>query len=585
MLSKRLVQTLGLLTVVGLVLAACTPAGGTQVVVQTQVVNKDVVATAAPAAETPTLRLNLGSYPDIIDPQKSSFVNEIAHLQMIYEGLTRLNTKLETVAGAAEKWEYNAEGTELTFTLRADLKYSDGTLLNAKRFEYSLMRNVDPATAGEYAQITDNIAGANAWRSSDGSDTTLRDAVQIHALDSAGNACTDYEQADCLTLVIGVDGNPTTPEQEPAPFFHTVMSLWVGYPAKEESITEGGEQWWNSSKFQIGNGPFILKTLEPFVQAHFVPNPNYWAGTAKYDLVYQYINDSAVAFEAYKNNELDMAGLAAEDYATAQADPVLSQEIHTTPGSCTFALMFHQLKEPFTDQKVREAFAYALDRDAWVTDVLKGLGHPTLTWIPPGFPGYQEDETRFGFDPAKAAEAIAASSYGSVEALPPINMTFSDSPRNRTRYEWLAGKYKEVLGVDITLNPVESTTYTALTKDINTAPQFFILGWCADYPSPQNWLSVYWHTGAFCERIGYSNPELDALMEKADSTVDPTEAANLYAQAQDMLVDGSPVAFMWNNISNVLIKPWVKGVVETPMDNWSGSMDVLSISIDTAAIP
>ena len=68
----------------------------------------------------------------------------------------------------------------------------------------------------------------------------------------------------------------------------------------------------------------------------------------------------------------------------------------------------------------------------------------------------------------------------------------------------------------MTLDPVESTTYTALTKDIKTAPLAFILGWCADYPDPQNWLSVYWKTGAFGERIGYSNKDLDALMDQAD---------------------------------------------------------------------
>ncbi len=82
-----------------------------------------------------------------------------------------------------------------------------------------------------------------------------------------------------------------------------------------------------------------------------------------------------MAFEAYKNNEFDIVGLAAEDLATVQQDPVLSKEAMIYPGSCTFAVMFHQLKEPFTDQKVREAFAMSFDREGWVTDVLKG-------WVP-----------------------------------------------------------------------------------------------------------------------------------------------------------------------------------------------------------
>jgi oligopeptide transport system substrate-binding protein len=598
---KRMAAGSGLLVIASLILAGCAPAANPtpQVVIQTQVVTQIVAGTPqevvitttpapVPATEVPvvetgptTLRVNLGTYPDTIDPQKSSFVNEIAHLNLIYEGLTRLDADLNTVPGAAESWEYNDDATEVTFHLRADLKYSDGTLLNAQRFEYSLMRNINPATAGEYAAITDDIAGAAAWRTADTSaegydEAALMDAVQVHALDSAGADCVDYEQADCLTLVVGTTAS--------APYIHTVLSLWVGMPAKEENITDGGDNWWNSSLYQIGNGPFVLASLEPFVRARFTPNPNYWAGEATYDLEYSYITDSAVAFEAYKNNEFDIVPLAAEDLATVQADAVLNAEANVYPGSCTFAVMFHQLKEPFTDPKVREAFALALDRDGWVTDVLNGLGSPTLTWIPKGFPGYDGAEARWGYDPDAALQAIADSSYGSVENLPEIVDTFSDTPRNRTRNEWLVAKWKEVLGVDVKLNPVEPTTYTALTKDVETAPQMFILGWCADYPDPQNWLSVYWKTGAFGERIGYSNAELDALMTQADSETDPETRMGLYAQAQTMLTDGAPVAFMWNNVNSYLVKPWVHGLSLTPMDaGWSGGLNPLSITIDAAA--
>jgi len=599
--QKRTAMAFGLLVIASLVLAACAPAqqATPQVIIQTQIVEvegtpqiQEVIITATPGPVEPTavpedetgpttLRVNLGTYPDIIDPQKSSFVNEIAHLNLIYEGLTRLDENLETVPGAAESWEYNEDATEVTFKLREGLTYSDGSLLNAQRFEYSLMRNINPATAGEYAAITDDIAGAADWRTADPTaegydEAALMEGVQVRALDSAGNDCTDYEQADCLTLVVGTAA--------PAPYIHTVLSLWVGMPAKEELITEGGENWWNSSLYQIGNGPFVLESLEPFVRANFTPNENYWAGAATYNLEYSYITDSAVAFEAYKNNEFDIIPLAAEDLATVQADPTLNAEANIYPGSCSFAVMFHQLKEPFTDPKVREAFALALDREGWVTDVLNGLGAPTLTWIPPGFPGYDADETRWGFDPEAAKQAIADSSYGSVENLPEITNTFSDTPRNRTRNEWLVAKWKEVLGVDVALNPVEPTTYTNLTKDVATAPQMFILGWCADYADPQNWLSVYWKTGAFGERIGYSNPELDALMAQADAETDPDTRMELYAQAQDMLIEGIPVAHMWNNVNAYLVKPWVTGINKTPMDaGWAGAMDPLSITIDAEA--
>lgn len=171
-MRSKLFAVLSFLVAASMLLAACQTATPTPEkiietvkVVETVIVEKQgtpVVITTTPsptkpaeptatkvpeAAKPAMLRINLGSYPDIIDPQKSSFVNEISHLKLIYEGLTRLNDKLETVPAAAEKWEYNKDATELTFTLRKGLKYTDGTILNAKRFEYSILRNIDRSLA------------------------------------------------------------------------------------------------------------------------------------------------------------------------------------------------------------------------------------------------------------------------------------------------------------------------------------------------------------------------------------------------------------------------------------------------------
>jgi oligopeptide transport system substrate-binding protein len=525
-----------------------------------------------------TLRINIGAYPDLIDPQKSSFNNEIAHLGHIYEGLTRLDTQLETVPGAAQGWVYSPDATVLTFTLRPGLMYSDGTLLNAMRYRFSILRNIDPTTHGEYASITDEILGAVAWRTADVAHLTpeqlaaLKAAVEVRALDAAGNVCVSYAQADCLTLRLMFTA--------PAPYFHTVMSLWVTYPAKEELITAGGDIWWQSPANQIGNGPFVMQTLTPYDRAYFTPNARYWRGVATYDIEYRYLTDSAQALAAYRNNQLDIITPSPADMAAIRADPTLSKELLTYSGSCSYAIMFHNLKPPFTDPKVRQAFAYALDRVAWVRDVLGGSGFPTLTWIPPGYPGYDAVETRWAYNPVSATQAISDSSYGSIAALPPITLTFSSSARNQMRNEWLANQWRAVLGVSLTLNSVDPTTYTELTKDVKTAPQTYILGWCADYPDPQNWLSVYWKTGAFAARIGYSNPTLDALMREADAETDPLRRAQLYADAQRMLVADCPVAFAWNNISTFLVTSRVKGGVTTPQDKWPGWGDPLAITVE-----
>ena len=155
--SKRWQILLAVLSIAVIVLSACAPAA---------------TVPAAPAdgeqaaveGEAKTLRVNLGTFPEMLDPQKSSFVNEIANLKMAYEGLTRQDGDLATVPAAAESWAYNEDATQLTFTLRDGLLYADGSPLNAERFAYSIRRNIDPTTAGEYAAITDEIVGAPEWR-------------------------------------------------------------------------------------------------------------------------------------------------------------------------------------------------------------------------------------------------------------------------------------------------------------------------------------------------------------------------------------------------------------------------------------
>ena len=597
---RKLSTLLSLLVLASMILTACGGAPAEpQTIVETVIVEgtpQVVEVTAAPPEEAPVLRVNLGTYPDVIDPQKSSFVNEIAHLKLVYEGLTKFNEKLETVPGAAESWTYNDDATELTFTLRPDLTYSDGGLLNAERFAYALRRNINPATAGEYASITDEIAGAPEWR---GADVTAADydpatfeaALGVKASHADGSDCADYEDADCNTLTLTFS--------KPAPYFHTIMGIWVVFPARQESIEEGGENWWNGANFHVGNGPFIYQTLEPFVHSYFTPNPNYWDAQPTYDIDYRYITDLAVALEAYKNNELDIVDIDPALYPSIQGDPVLNAEALVYPGSCTFVIKFGlegkytdpsgaSYESPFKDPKVREAFAYAFNADSWGKDLENGLSSATWTWIPPGFPGY-DATSPLSYDPDKAKQALAESTYGGPEALNALGLklTFGDTPLNRSRSEWLANNYRENLGVDLALDPIEPTTFTAITKDPATFPLLARQGWCADYPDPQNWLSVYWRSDTtFAQRQGYVNPEFDALVNEADVTLDATKRAELYAQAQQLLLADIPSAFGYNNTNAYLVKPWVTGVVTTPQDaGWPGEYAPAAITLDASLMP
>ncbi len=537
------------------------------------------VATREPfVLPSETLRINLPGYPESLDPQNAIIVTDITHLQLIYEGLTRLNVNLETVPGAAESWTTSADGIEFTFNIRRNLHYSDGALLNAKRFEYSILRNMDPALHGGFSYMTDDIVGAYEYRSADTNKLSaaqlaaLRAAVGVHAYDSAGNVCTDYKQEDCVILKI------TT--KYAVASLPTILSLHITYPAREELITSGGDAWWKDPSNQIGNGAFILDKLEENTVAHFRPNPYYLGIFAKVNIEYFYMSDSSQAFDAYRNGDVDIISLVAEDLAAARAIPALSKEISITSGYCTYALMMNQTRAPFNDPKIREAFSYGMDREYYVQEILEGLGSATLTWIPKGFPGYDSTETRWAFDAEKAKQAIMESSYGSPQNLPQISFTFYDTERNRLRFQKLADYYQSLFGVQIKLKPVDIVSYSEMIDNPNTAPQLYISGWCADYPDPRDWLSFYWKTGTFATRIGYSNPEVDNLLDKADAGLNPVDRLQWYADAQRKIVETAPAVFMYNTVNAYLIKPYVKNLTPTAMDySWAGIMAANQITI------
>lgn len=546
-----------------------------------------VPPTAAPTAapKPQLLRINLTSWPDLVDPQKSSFVNEITLLQLMYEGLTRVDAKGNVVPGAAEKWETSADGKTMTFHLRAGLKRADGTALTAADFEYGYKRLVDPRVMGEYNTLIDDVVGAVEARESD---PKASDADVQKMLDKVGVKATDAN-----TLVVTF--------KQPVGYWAMIASTWVGWPSDKKAVDKDPDNWWNGIAGHNGNGPFKLAKWEDQKSMVFVPNPNYWGGKAKLDrLEFSFITESAVSFAAYQKGELDIIGVAAEDLATAKADPVLSKEMVQAAGAGTYYLAFHQSKPPFDKKVVRDAFGLAFDRDTWVRDILKGLGVPAYSFIPPGVPGYDETAQQPKYDPKAAVKMLVDNGYAAANStadapkvdckkLGPITLTYAASARNHLRFQWIAGQFAATFGCPITLDPVDPTTYTALTKDVATCPQMYILGWIQDYPSPQNWLFIWQTGGLSAGRINYSNKAFDTALAAANAEADATKAIAKYQAAQKIYLADNAATMIWHQVNLYLVKPYVLGAKENfgASDSaWPGQYGpVWTYGIDTSKVP
>jgi oligopeptide transport system substrate-binding protein len=509
------------------------------------------------------LNTNTGGEPDTIDPQKESFVNEVAQTMMVFEALMTFDPKtLKPIPGAAkDQPKVSSDGLTYTYTLRDGLKYSDGSALTPKDFAFGFARLCDPNVAGDYAFTGYVIVGCEDYNSMDPKKATPAELAAAKA-----------------KLGITTSGQDITFKlTEQAPYFNAIAALWVGVPSRESDVTKGGDKWTEPTTF-IGNGPFKLTDWKHNEKMVFERNDNYRNPAKLKRWTKVMINENAVAFAAYRNNELDLVGVAAEQLRTVDADPDLKAQVRDVPGSCTFYYGFNTQKTPFTDTKVRQAFAKSFDRAAYISDVQK-LGTPAESFMPPGMPGYDKDDHNQKFDVTAAKAALASSTFAGKPEMTGIKFTYSSSAAAKTRVEWAQQQWKTNLGVDVILDPVDRTTYTQLVKKPETTPALFLLGWCADYPDQQDWLTTVFISNSTVTHVGWKNTQYDTLVKQADKEPDAKKRDDLYLQAQKLLTQEAPVAFLYYDASKYLLKPYVHGITDTAMDFLPGIFDITNISV------
>lgn len=554
MIQRRssLWSILVMLVAVSMIVTACQGGQG-----------NNAASNAAAVDPNGELNTNTGGEPDTIDPQKESFVNEVAQTMMVFEGLMTYDPKtLKPIPGAAkDQPKVSSDGLTYTYTLRDGIKYSDGTPVTAKDFQFGFTRLCDPNIAGEYAFTGYVIVGCEDYSNMDPKKATPAELAAAKA-----------------KLGISVSGNDISFKlTEQAPYFNSIAALWVGVPSRESDVTKGGDKWTEPSTF-IGNGPFKLTEWKHNEKMVYERNDNYRTPAKLKKWTKVMINEGAVAFAAYRNNELDAVGVAAEDLRTVDSDPDLKAQLRDVPGSCTFYYGFNTQKAPFTDAKVRLAFAKAFDRQAFITDVQK-IGTPAESFMPPGLPGYDKDDHTQKFDATAAKQLLQSSSFAGKPELTGIKFTYSSSARNKTRIEWAQQQWKTNLGIDVTPDPVDRTTYTQLVKKPETTPALFLLGWCADYPDQQDWLTTVFVSNSTVTHVGWKNADYDKLVRQADKETDNKKRDDLYLQAQKVLTQDAPVAFLYFSSTKYLLKPYVHGVTDTALDFEIGIFDITNISV------
>ncbi len=494
------------------------------------------------------LNFNLGTEPPTADPGLATDTTSVQVDELLFLGLTDFDDKtLEVIPELAETWDVSSDGLTWTFHMRKDVVWvhydpaskavTEKGSVTAYEVEYGVKRMLDPVTASDYAYVDYGIK--NAYEFNTGEITDANE-VGVKALD-------DWTVQFTLA--------------QPAGYFPGIAGMWINRPVPRVPIEQFGDKWTEPGNIWT-NGSYMLESWEHENKMVFKKSPKYYdAKTVSIETITGYmVVETSTAFAMYENGELDVAAVPSPDLDRVKADPVLSKELYIAPVLCTYYYGFNTTKPPFDNALVRRAFSMAVDRQKLIDTVLKGGQKPAKTFACPGIFGSPAEDPNFPsvlYDPAGAAALLADAGYPNGEGLPEITLMYNTSEGHQMIAEFIQQSWKETLGVEVKLANQEWGVFLATVNE--DAPQIFRMGWCADYPDENNWVTENFNSTLGSNRILWHNAEFDRLTEEAAAASDPDERKQLYYDAEKILCyDEAGIIPIYYYTRVVCTKPYVE---------------------------
>ena len=476
------------------------------------------------------LTIELGPEVESIDPALNTTNDGANYLTYLFDNLLRVDKDGKIAPSLAEKYESSADALTWTFYLRDGLKWSDGSDLTANDFVYSWQRMIDPEVAVPYAEITlgmvEGYEEAIGLPDADGNPTIDPDITKLRV-----------EATDDKTLVVHM--------ATPTPYFDKLATFAALSPVKKDVVDANPDGWTLDPKTYISTGPFKLTEWKSGSYLMLEKNENYWNKDAvKLDgIKCLLMQDQNAAFSAYESGDaLMIKDIPTQEITTLQK----RSDYHLDPQLGTYFIDLNNTLDEFKDARVRQALSLALDRKYISETITAGTYTPASGFVSAGTsdwdgslwtdnitdPSVYINVDDFAGNLAKAKELLAEAGHPNGEGLPTLTYSTNDSAYHKKIAEYLQQAWKE-LGVNVEVNIVEWKSFTPQRRSGNY--QIARDGWVMDYNDPSNILQLT-QTGNGNNSSKYSNPEYDALLEKAAKEVDPQTRFGYFHQAEEMLM-------------------------------------------------
>ncbi len=516
-----------------------------------------------------------------LDPVQINDVSSAHVAEQIYDKLLTLDDSLRLQPELAERWEVSPDGLIYRYYLRRGVLFHDnpcfpqgkGRELTAEDVKYSLTRACDfrTGTLG-YSYFRGKVRGADEYYAA------TREAARTGG-EPAVREVSGFVVRDRYTFEIHLL-RPFAP-------FEYYVSLVTFAIVPREAVEYYGADFFRNP---VGSGPFIFVSWTPDRQLVLRRNPNYWQRD-EYSNALPYLDGIRFSFIKDEKSQLlqfRQGNLEECFRIPAEFFPQIVDEHKQLRGewrrfrllrATALSTQYYGMlvtDSLFRNRLIRQAFAYAIDRERIVRYVLKGQaaepGHYGL--VPPSMPDYPARSIRgYRFDPQRARQLLAQAGYPDGKGFPTVTLQLNaGGGRNLQVAEAVQAMLREHLGIEVQLRQVEFAQHLQ-SIDVGRVP-FFRLGWVADYPDPENFLNLLYgklvpdnpNEISPINSTRYRNPAVDSLLELALATRDRARRIELYARAEQLAIEDAPVLILFHDEDYRLLQPYVAGYRNNAMD-------------------
>jgi ABC-type transport system substrate-binding protein len=485
-----------------------------------------------------------GSNIHTLDPHFAYDTLSTAACRLLYDGLLDYDYDGNMIPSLAATLPEVSGGRVFRFTLRDGIKFHNGREITAEDISWSMHRLLSEAVGSPGYPFFKSIVGASAYHK--GKAEHIEGIVVI----------------DDKTIEFRLDEADQT--------FLNALAMPFAYPLAREHVEklEKAEGHGAVGRHPIGAGPFRFGRWERGVQVELERFEEYWAPRARPDrMIFLENISSDVASARFRNGDLDVI------YRPSKVNRLFLRESEVWapyraefPSASVFALGLNCELPPFDDVHVRRAVAFAIDRSK-LERLDPGQAIAATQVLPPMLPPYDPDlpaKQVFDLDRAKEEMRLAGFPDGLSE---PILLWVRGE--GEVRVAQLFQQDLKAIGIDIELKMVSFATYLKETGRPRVAQAAFT-GWHQDFPDPSNFMDILFHSRSIHpenseNRSFYRNPKLDAILDRARPEVDRDARLALYAEANAILADEAPWAFLYYPVDMFAWQPYVKGFRPHPV--------------------